>query len=59
MEKIKKLLHNKLKWGFAYNRDFDGFQWTAKCKYCEERLCQDSNGDYFHMYLYKTKHETM
>jgi len=57
-ERLKRFAHDILGWGFPYHRDYDGYQWSAKCKFCDGRLLQDSNGDYFHKddYVLQKKH---
>jgi len=47
---IQKFLHDKLKWGYHKNiAEFDGFQNYSECKYCNGRLCLDSQGNWFHL----------
>lgn len=50
-KKIQKLLHDWLGWGFptGYQSGGDDFQPTQFCKFCDYRLAQDSNGDWFHL----------
>ena len=45
---IKKLLHKKLDYGFPILRNYDGFQWYARCELCDKKLLRDSTGTYFH-----------
>lgn len=52
MNKIKKFLHDVLRWGFPNGiRDKDqyGFQDTYNCKFCNGPLAQDSTGAWFHL----------
>lgn len=50
MNKIKKFLHDKLDWGFpALKVSGDPFQPTYACRFCSDRLAQDSQGNWFHL----------
>lgn len=56
MEKIKKILHNLLKWGYPYPRGTvgrcnlgDDFQPTYPCRFCGIEITQDSQGNWFHL----------
>lgn len=47
---MKKLLHNLLKWGFPLERvGGDNFVATYSCKFCNEEITQDSQGNWFHL----------
>ena len=48
---MKKLLHNLLGWGFfdGWADTSDKWQPTAKCRFCEYELAQDSTGAWFHL----------
>lgn len=51
MYKIKKLFHNYLHWGFpAEKRGGDGFQPVYECEFCQQDICQDSQGNWFHLF---------
>jgi hypothetical protein len=48
VEKIKLWQHDHLDYAYPYDKNFDGFQFDAKCRYCDYVALQDSNGDWFH-----------
>lgn len=51
MDKIRKFLHDKLKWGYpAYKTASDSFQPIYVCKFCGKDLAQDSQGNWFHLH---------
>lgn len=48
----KKWMHDQVGWGYPdgiAEKDPYGFQDSYKCKFCNDHLAQDSNGDYFHL----------
>jgi hypothetical protein len=50
MNKIKKFFHNLLGWGYPLAvLERDSFQPSYACRFCDGKLAQDSNGDYFHL----------
>jgi len=52
MNKIKKLLHDWLGWGFidtTKSRNSDGFQPTFGCQFCDKQIAQDSQRNWFHL----------
>lgn len=49
ISKIKKFLHDRLKWGFPLKMvGGDGFQQNYSCKFCDKEITQDSQGNWFH-----------
>ena len=54
MDKIRKWLHDKLKWGYpAYRIGGTKFQTLYACRFCNKDLTQDSQGNWFHLSDYK------
>jgi hypothetical protein len=54
--KIQKgFFHDILGWGYSdgYQSGGDSFHPTTFCRFCDGRLAQDSNGDWFHLSDYK------
>lgn len=50
MNKIRKWLHNFLGWGYPVKRiGGDSFQPTFSCRFCDKEICQDSQGNWFHL----------
>jgi len=51
LNRIQKFFHDNLGQGFVEKRvGGDNFQPTYKCKFCDNVLAQDSQGNYFHLY---------
>ena len=56
MNRINKWFHDKLHWGFLLKSEGipfrvggDSFQPTYQCRFCDFALCQDSQGNWFHL----------
>ena len=50
MNKIQKWFHDVLGWGYPTTiKEADSFQSTYHCKYCDGKLAQDSQGNWFHL----------
>ena len=54
IQKIQKFLHDKLGWGFP-NKSIsgDGYQPTYSCRFCDEEIAKDSQGNWFHLSISK------
>lgn len=50
MNKIKRFFHNILGWGFPKEKvGGDGFQTNYSCQFCDYKITQDSQGNWFHL----------